>query len=92
MSKRRKNIRQPLAQYPSLLELIQLVKPDVYVKGRDWIGKKITAQAFLESTSCPTVYPPNYINITTTKIIQQIKSNQSPHHGTIKSFYKFFNL
>jgi D-beta-D-heptose 7-phosphate kinase/D-beta-D-heptose 1-phosphate adenosyltransferase len=56
------------------LNLIKKVKPDILVKGRDWAGKGVVGQEFVESYGGKVVLAPIVEGKSTTVTIEKIKS------------------
>lgn len=61
-----------LFEKPTPIELIQIVKPDVLVKGGDWHKKDIVGTDFVESYDGKVVIIPVINNTSTSKIIDKI--------------------
>ena len=55
-------------------KLIEAIKPNVLVKGADWIGKKIAGEDFIHSIAGEVKYVELKKGYSTTNIINKIKS------------------
>jgi len=59
---------------PDPLELIKKVKPDILVKGKDWEGKGVVGQEFVESYGGRVVLAPLVEGKSTTSVVEKVKS------------------
>jgi len=50
--------------------LIEKIKPNILVKGGDWIGKEIAGREYIERTGGKMVFVPREVEISTTKIFK----------------------
>lgn len=56
------------------IKLVNLIKPDIYIKGGDWELEKLPEKAIVESYGGKVVLIDIIENVSTTKIIEKIKS------------------
>ncbi len=56
--------------------LIRKIRPDVLVKGQDWAGKTVVGQEFVESTGGKVVLLPLVEGLSTTNLIERIRSGR----------------
>ena len=57
------------------LKLIQTLKPDILIKGRDWSVRKIVGADFVKASGGRVVTVPYLKGYSTTGLIEKIKSN-----------------
>lgn len=57
------------------LKLIQLLKPDILIKGRDWSVRKIVGADFIRASGGSVVTVPYLKGYSTTGLIEKIKNN-----------------
>jgi D-beta-D-heptose 7-phosphate kinase/D-beta-D-heptose 1-phosphate adenosyltransferase len=56
------------------LNLIKKVKPDILVKGADWLGKKIVGREFVERYGGRVEVAPYIVGYSSSGLIERIKS------------------
>ena len=62
---------------PTPLKLIQMIKPDILVKGKDWEDKEVVGQEFVESYGGRLELIELLNGISTTEIINRIRGGMS---------------
>jgi len=60
---------------PTPVELIKVIRPHVLVKGGDWDPERIAGREILETYGGKTVNVPFHKGVSTTEIIQKIRSS-----------------
>ncbi len=66
-------------EQPDPESLIRIIRPDVLIKGQDWADKGVVGQESVESNGGRVVLLPLIEGLSTTAVVERIRSGASPH-------------